>query len=432
MTNGTAKYEYMDDVNVDSELICIICKKPFAEPIATPCDHTFCRECLHPWLEKKKKSCPTCRYAIKSIDQCTQVNRPLRNMLNRLRVKCSTCGQTDLLKESFHDHTNKSCPKQSVVCPAANIKCPWKGVREDLAQHQSGCPYEALRPLLTDLIRTNEQLTKDNQQLTNEVNQLSEQKSKANAQINELANKLSTLNNGNYDVSVIVDTNVSLLSFLLALPVLEDALDVKTNSIMDFSNQKITDEDLAALVPKTLVKSCFALQLSSNAITSSGLTTLADALAKHPTAIEELWLSNNCIGDVGVTHLVDCYLSINTTLKHLHLGANCIGDAGLIYLAELLEYNKVLTDLWLFNNQISDEGVQNLAKVLWRRNRSIKHVDLQWNREITDRSLEFLVKALESNPALKRLNMRKCGLSIAGKMKLLQAISEKSDFKLYI
>jgi hypothetical protein len=178
----------MDETSIHSELICIICKKPFVEPVSTPCDHTFCRECLKQWIDKNKKTCPTCRHPILSIDLVTQVSRPLRNMVDRLRIKCLMCNETGLQRDNFNDHIGKVCPKIKVSCSAVDIKCPWTGLREELQKHLTTCTFEPLRPLLVQLIT-------ENQQLSNEKRQLSEQIQQQNIQINELTNKLSTVNN---------------------------------------------------------------------------------------------------------------------------------------------------------------------------------------------------------------------------------------------
>ncbi|CAF3916035.1 unnamed protein product [Rotaria sp. Silwood1] len=189
MTSNNCQYEYMDETSINSELICIICNKPFIEPISTPCDHTFCRECLKRWIEKNKKNCPTCRHSILSIDIVTQVSRPLRNMIDQLRIKCLVCNEMGLQRSNFNDHINKVCPKANVFCSAVDIKCNWTGLREELQKHLATCKCEPLRPLLAMLIT-------ENQQLNNEKRQLNEQIQQQNIQINELTNKLSTVNNG--------------------------------------------------------------------------------------------------------------------------------------------------------------------------------------------------------------------------------------------
>jgi Ran GTPase-activating protein (RanGAP) involved in mRNA processing and transport len=181
-----------------------------------------------------------------------------------------------------------------------------------------------------------------------------------------------------------------------------------------------------------MYKQCSILQLQGNAITSQGIIILIDALLNNSTTLQDLWLSNNCISDLGVQTLTTTFLLNNLTLKQLHLGSNCITDNGVQHLAEMLKSNYTLTDLWLYNNQITDQGAQNLIKVLKSDNRTLKHIDLQWNKSITDLSINSIVNMLGSNRILERINLRKCSLSIASKMQLLQAVAERKDFKLII
>jgi len=213
---------------------------------------------------------------------------------------------------------------------------------------------------------------------------------------------------------------------------LEKIIQDDSSSTMDFSQQKLTDRNLTNLTQKLMNKQCTILQLQGNAITSHGITILVDALLNNSITLKDLWLSNNCISDLGVQTLTSTFLSHNSTLKQLHLGSNCITDRGVQYLAEMLEQNTTLSDLWLYNNEITDIGVRDLAYTIMEENRHLKHLDLQWNKSITDSSINSLVNMLEHNRILARLNLRKCNLSITGKMQLLQAVAEKKDFKLII
>lgn len=188
INNNNHKYEYMDDASVDSELICSICNKPFIDPVSTSCDHTFCQDCIKRWIEKGKKTCPTCRHKIPTTDQFTQVSRPLRNILDRLQIKCSTCGQTGLQRDNFNDHINKIRPKVHIPCTAADIKCPWSGLREELQQHLTTCKFEPLRTLLSQLLTDNGQLLAAQEKLITERQKYYEQVQQHNIQFNELTN----------------------------------------------------------------------------------------------------------------------------------------------------------------------------------------------------------------------------------------------------
>ena len=146
------QYEYMDEGSINSELLCSICNKPFIEPISTPCDHTFCRDCIKRWIEKNRKTCPTCRQQIKTSDQCIQVSRPLRNILDRLQIKCLTCNQTGIQRENFNNHITKVCQKMNTSCIASDIKCTWIGLREELEQNLITCKFESYGYIIIKLL----------------------------------------------------------------------------------------------------------------------------------------------------------------------------------------------------------------------------------------------------------------------------------------
>ncbi|CAF1485633.1 unnamed protein product, partial [Rotaria sp. Silwood1] len=168
--------EYMDEQSIDPNLICSICHKALKDPVCTPCDHTYGRECITQWLNQNdKSSCPMCLKKPISINELTQASRPLRNMLDQIRVQCTLCAQTGLQRGSFVDHVNKICPKSVVPCQAADIKCPWKGPRDELQSHLLTCVFEPLRPVLSSLIAQNRQLIDQVQKHDNEIKKLIQQ-----------------------------------------------------------------------------------------------------------------------------------------------------------------------------------------------------------------------------------------------------------------
>ncbi|CAF1293167.1 unnamed protein product [Didymodactylos carnosus] len=167
--------EYVDEDNIDSNLICSICQKPFKEPVCTPCDHTYGRICISQWLDQNNHdSCPICIKQPLSINDFIQASRPLRCMLDQLRVRCILCGETNIQRGNFGDHINKICPEAIVECQAVDIKCPWKGTRNKLHDHVAACIFEPLRPILALLIVQNRQLTDQVQKHDNEIKNLKE------------------------------------------------------------------------------------------------------------------------------------------------------------------------------------------------------------------------------------------------------------------
>jgi hypothetical protein len=173
--------EYVDENSIDPNLICSICHKPLKDPVCTPCDHTYGRGCITHWLTTSVNySCPTCIKQPLLVKDLTPASRLLCRILDPIPVRCTLCEETGLQRGNFVDHINKTCSKAPVQCQAADIKCPWKGLRHELESHTSVCVFEPLRPVLATLIAENRQLIDqvrnhdhEIKQLTKKVSQLS-------------------------------------------------------------------------------------------------------------------------------------------------------------------------------------------------------------------------------------------------------------------
>lgn len=70
---------------VDPELRCKLCGQVLDEPLSAPCGHVFCASCLLPWAARRRR-CPLCCQPIR-VQELHRV-LPLRNLVNRLPVKC--------------------------------------------------------------------------------------------------------------------------------------------------------------------------------------------------------------------------------------------------------------------------------------------------------------------------------------------------------
>ena len=173
--------EYINEESINSHLICPICKKPLKEPVCTPCDHTYGHACISHWLSQDgKSSCPMCNQQPVLVTELTQAARIFRNMLDELQVRCKLCEQTGLQRGNFPDHINKVCPSAMVQCQAADIKCPWKGVRSELDNHVAVCVFEPLRPVLAALIAENRQLSDRVRAHDHKIKELSKRMSELN------------------------------------------------------------------------------------------------------------------------------------------------------------------------------------------------------------------------------------------------------------
>jgi hypothetical protein len=69
------------------EFVCAICLGILNQPLNTPCClKSFCRECIHRWLEKESK-CPVDRRQLYA-NQLTKCPLILTNLLDTIEVKC--------------------------------------------------------------------------------------------------------------------------------------------------------------------------------------------------------------------------------------------------------------------------------------------------------------------------------------------------------
>ena len=149
--NNTS-YSYTSK-NIDEELKCSICTDPYEEPVHLSCQHTFCRRCIQRWLDGQS-SCPTCRQFAKfdkNGERYLPISTPIvHNQLNRLLVQCNACQATNIQRGNFPDHENR-CQKKLIPCSAADIQCGWNGTRDQLENHLTQCPFQAIRPLINHL-----------------------------------------------------------------------------------------------------------------------------------------------------------------------------------------------------------------------------------------------------------------------------------------
>lgn len=153
----TCDYEYMNEGLIDDELKCSICHHPLESPVSTDiCGHTFCQKCIETWL-LEQQTCPTCRRRVLFSDFHPVSTRIVLNLLNRIRVQCKLCHQTNIERGNFTDH-KKQCIKRIVSCSFADLSCKWTGKLDELSQHERICPYYSVRPIVDELRCENRQL----------------------------------------------------------------------------------------------------------------------------------------------------------------------------------------------------------------------------------------------------------------------------------
>ncbi|CAE6518022.1 unnamed protein product [Rhizoctonia solani] len=156
-------YVYVDPVN--SNLVCCICRQPFADPTtATPCGHTFCRTCITQALDVSPH-CPIDRGALGHTD-LLPAPQLVRNMVDELLVYCPNaplgCTHTSqrqlvsshactyipvpcthpscpefVLKHHRHTHSDDTCPHKLAKCQSCGLLVP-------APEHPDRCPARSV------------------------------------------------------------------------------------------------------------------------------------------------------------------------------------------------------------------------------------------------------------------------------------------------
>ncbi|CAF1339420.1 unnamed protein product [Rotaria sordida] len=215
---------------------------------------------------------------------------------------------------------------------------------------------------------------------------------------------------------------------------LEDELIlIEPKTYVDLSYWNLTDYDMLIIIKQFFRnKQCIELRLCGNKITSKGTSILASSLINN-SILKSLDLSYNHISDKGVYSLSKVLLPNQcSSLKILFLNKNGISNDGIYYLCEMLRTNQTLTELWLSDNEIGNEGVIQLTNILINYNRKLKVLTLSYNIFITDSSIDYLLQMLEYNKTLEKFSINNCNLSETSKMKLQEKADTKKIFEIVV
>ena len=143
------------------------------------------------------------------------------------------------------------------------------------------------------------------------------------------------------------------------------------------------------------------LWLYSNPIGDKGLQTIFNSL-KQNNSLEILVVSHCNMTDVGVPSLAEA-MNINTiTLERLFISGNPIGDKGLQTIFNSLKQNNTLKSLNVYCCDMTDAGVPSLAEAM-NINTTLKELYVSGNDAITDNGLTCLVEVLSRSSRLEVL-----------------------------
>ena len=156
------------------------------------------------------------------------------------------------------------------------------------------------------------------------------------------------------------------------------------------------------------------LDLSSNKITAAGAGVLARFLGRGGAKmLKTLNLNDNQMENEGVKHLSRVLLSTQQKLKVLWLGKNSISWEGAVFLAEGIASDACrLEDIHLENNLVGNQGMVALSAAL-AFNSTIRVVDLSDNK-IGDIGVAALVNPWETSRETSKgslQNMKRLDLS---------------------
>lgn len=121
--------------------------------------------------------------------------------------------------------------------------------------------------------------------------------------------------------------------------------------------------------------------METNEITSNGVATLLNALAKQGIPTNKLYLNRNPIDNTCMKSVGE-YIKQNKNLEEIGLSVTNISDAGIEIIAPYVCKNTTLTKIFFFGNQaMTDKSLPLFLKMIESTN--IERIDLR-NTAIQD------------------------------------------------
>lgn len=182
-----------------------------------------------------------------------------------------------------------------------------------------------------------------------------------------------------------------------------------------------------ALAPEAGLR---GVDLVHTGLDAAGLRTLVDALLSRGTGVESLYLGGNPLDGACVPSLV-ALLRGHPRLRGLYLSPLALGDAAVVELARALADNRGLQVLGLASTGVGPAGARALAEAL-QGHPSLLHLDLGYARstrvlkalpnDIGDEGVEAITAMLRANRVLRRVDLRRAGVTREGARRLIAAL----------
>lgn len=190
---------------------------------------------------------------------------------------------------------------------------------------------------------------------------------------------------------------------------LDDAFSMYADQDEDEGEEKIASENFLDPFEKDLRKLLSIMPRSVTSLRISGDDTYGKVIAKN---------------------VADVLADEKNTLLEVSLSNNCIGEVGYVLLAQVLENNKTLQKLEIFESDVSPMGHGDIVAVGRMLTKNCTLLELSLEDNLSNKITE-IADALRVNRSLKRLNLGGCSIGNNGFSELAAAL-EKNDSLEYL
>ena len=198
----------------------------------------------------------------------------------------------------------------------------------------------------------------------------------------------------------------SLCQFVIEL--LKDNMDLRYTSLTPVDCLAIGYFISTVSLTTTKVKE-FRVDLCSCSLGDAHIKSLMRSISRHTNPHStvnthiDMWLWNNDIHEEGASHVADM-LNSTSIVSKLWLYGNTICDKGLQTIFNALKQNKTLKLLNIAYCGMTDTGIVSLADAL-KSNNTLERLYISGNNEITDEGLTYLIEVLSNHSALVELRI---------------------------
>ena len=175
----------------------------------------------------------------------------------------------------------------------------------------------------------------------------------------------------------------------------------------------------AIAINKTLLK------LDASLTKMQDESYISDCL-KINKSLKELNMSKNEITSNGVKEIATA-IRVNTILEKLNLSCNEISDDGVNFISDGLKNNNSLKEVNISRNKITSEGAQYIADAI-QINTTLVKLDLSCNA-LSDDGATAISDSLQFNISLQELNISKNEITSEGVKKMAQVIQVNTTLK---